>query len=108
MRINYAFGDMKTRLRYTHHTNPSIVVWNILQQPIDTVVSVSTLVNVTWTMFFRIEWTNLFKHAFRHIATSSILVDKNKSFLLKMIRRPECRSIIVYSVRCDAVWRTRQ
>src|SRR5438445_434061 len=60
----------------------------LLHHPVDGVVGVGCFIGFL-ALLRRIVRTHFFPHAFRHVASTNVLIRENESFLLEQIRRSE-------------------
>src|SRR3972149_9474455 len=103
MRINDARGDMKPGLGNSHHSDPAIVVGNILQEPFDGVVRIAALIDVLWSFFVRPMGSDLLEFPLRHISPPCVLIDEDETLFLKIFRGAKARSVLIDAVRPDTI-----
>src|SRR6266481_6653915 len=108
MRVHQACGDMKALLRDAYHADPAIVVWNVLEQPLDCVVGVRALVDVFVALFVWMIWARLQELTFRHVTPARVLIDEYETLFLEVLGGTKRGPIVIHTIRRDAVGRARQ
>jgi hypothetical protein len=104
MTIDAGHRRVKPGIRDAVDADAAIVIRNILDQPIDRVVSVAGFVNLV-SLFVGDVWPHIFVFAFAHIAPAHVLIDEDIAFARKQIIGPKRIAKSVQAVRRDAVTR---
>src|SRR5579884_2649443 len=105
MRINHAGRGVKARVGYAPDSRLAVVIGNVLQQELERVVHICTVVYVFWRLFIVNVRAHLYELAFRHIASANILIDEDISGLLELVGWTERLFVLVRSIGSNAVRR---
>src|SRR6185312_2846405 len=79
MAAESGFGGIKAGIRCTEHANFSIVIFYILYQPINRIITVACFIYL-FSLFIFVERPYILKSSFTHISASHILHHKNEIF----------------------------
>ena len=87
MPVDAGHRSVEARIRATVDADAAIVIRNVLDQPIDCVVSVSRLINLVSPLVRNVR-PHIFINAFAHVAAAHVLVNKDVAFARKQLVRP--------------------
>ena len=108
VRIDHTCGRVEAWIRDAIHANSSIVTFNILQQEVDRIARIGTLVHIFRPQFMGVVRTNLFKDAFGFETSTHILIDENVALFSEQFGGAERSAVLVNSVGLDAVGSARK
>ncbi len=77
MRVNGSHGGVEARIGDAPDADASIVVGNVLDEPVDAVIGVTGLVNIAGSFFVRDVGTHVLEGAFAEELSAHVLVDKD-------------------------------
>src|SRR5215510_1023295 len=89
VRIDDTHRNIKTRIRDAPHADTAIMVWNVLEQPLDRVVSVTAFVNLGRALLSRDIGTCIDELSFRHYPPAHVLINEDITFLGHLHRRSD-------------------
>ena len=85
MGIDHTRRRVEAWIRYSKHPDTSVVVADVLDQPIDRVVRIGALVAIGGRSFVGDMRRDLLKRSFGHESTTDVLVDEDITCLHKMV-----------------------
>src|SRR6516162_3754702 len=98
MCVDHSLSDFPTSPRDTPLPYASVVVWNVLNEPVDRIVGVRDFVDLTFD-----DRPMMYKVSFRLVLPARVLIRDDVAFPGKFIVRPDDGPEIARPVRRDSV-----
>ena len=108
MSVDHRGACEEARLRDPPDTNLAGIAGNVLNQPIDRVIGIATLIGILWSFFRWLVRANDAEVARAHVAAAHILIHENEFVPGEQLRRAKIAAILIHAVGPDAVWSTGQ
>ena len=106
MRINHPSTGVEAWVRDPRHSDLAIVIGDLLDQPVDGVVGVRTLIDLLRRLLGEMR-SHVDKLTFRHPPPSHVLVNEDVAGFAELGRRSQIISVLVNAVRLHVVRRSR-
>lgn len=106
MRIDEAVRGEETGVGDAPHAHLSVVIRDMLDQPIHSVVGVGAFIGVFGAVVMRLVRAHVHKHALRHVAAAHILIDEDEALFFGGEGWTDLRLVVVGAVWSHVVRRS--
>src|SRR5207302_98247 len=91
-------------IRDAPHADPAVVIWYVLDQPVDRVIGVRAFVDVVGAVLLRPVRPHVDELALRHPAPADVLVDDDVTLVAEERRGTEVRLVRILATPALASW----